>query len=83
MVNRCSLVVLFPESPYDGKWGPGSQLVFRASMHQLKPVFLVSRKAPKDSVHYRVANSDLFATVRGFWVVPHALEEGGLCDDEK
>ena len=82
MVKRCSLVVLFPESPYDGEWGPGSKLVFRASMYHLKPVFLVSRKAPKESVHYRVAESDLFATVRGFWVVPHPLEEGGLCDDE-
>ncbi len=82
MVKRCSLVVLFPESPYDGEWGPGSHLVFRSCMYHLKPVFLVSRKAPKESVHYRVAESDLFATVRGFWVVPHPLEEGGLCDDE-
>ena len=82
MVKRCSLVVLFPESPFDGKWGPGSRLVFRASMYHLKPVFLACRKAPKQSVHYRVAESDLFATVRGYWVVPHTLEEGGLCDDE-
>ena len=82
MVKRCSLVVLFPESPYDGKWGLGSHLVFRASMYHLKPVFVVTRQTPKGSVHYRVAESDLFAVLRGYWIVPHTLEEGGLCDDE-
>jgi len=82
MVKRSSLVVLFPESPYDGKWGPGSHLVFRASMYHLKPVFIVAKRAPEESVHYRVAESELFAVVRGYWIVPHTLEEGGLCDDE-
>ena len=76
------LVVLFPESPFDGVWGPGSHLVFRASMYHLKPVFVVSSKAPKESVHYRLAESDLFGVVRGYWVVPHPIEEGGPCDDE-
>ena len=82
MVKRCALVVLFPECPFDGIWGPGSRLVFRSAMYHIKPVFVVSRKAPKESVHYRVAESDLFGVVRGFWVVPHLLQEGGLCDDE-
>ena len=82
MVKRSGLVVLFPESPFDGVWGPGSHLVFRASMYHLKPVFIVSSKAPKESVHYLVAESDLFGVVQGFWVVPHPIEEGGPCDDE-
>ena len=82
MVKRCSLVVLIPENPFNEVWGPGSKLVFRSAMYHLKPVFVVSRKAPPQSVHYRVAESDLFGVVRGFWVVPHLLEEGGLCDDE-
>ena len=82
MVKRSALVVLFPESPFDGIWGPGSHLVFRSSMYHLKPVFVVSRKAPKESVHYRVAEGDLFGAVRGYWVVPHPIEEGGPCDDE-
>ncbi len=82
MVRRCSLVVLLPESPLNGIWGPGSKLVFRSAMYHLKPVFVVSRKAPKASVHYRVLASDLFGVVRGFWVVPHLLKEGGLCDEE-
>ena len=82
MVKRSALVVLFPESPFDGIWGSGSHLVFRSSMYHLKPVFVVSRKAPKESVHYRMAESDLFGAVRGYWVVPHPIEEGGTCDDE-
>ena len=51
-------------------------------MYHLKPVFVVSRTAPPQSVHYRVAASDLFGVVRGWWVVPHLFEEGGLCDEE-
>ncbi len=56
--------------------------MFRSAMYQLKPVFVVSRKAPLQSVHYRVVASNLFAVVRGWWVVPHLLEEGSLCDEE-
>ena len=82
MVKRCSLIVLLPESPFNGVWGPGSKLVFRSAMYHLKPVFVVSHKAPPQSVHYRVVASDLFGVVRGFWVVPHLLQEGGLCDEE-
>ena len=78
MVRRSGLAVLFPQSPFDGEWGPGSRLVFRSCLYHLRPVFVVSSKRPERSVHYRSAESELFGVVRGWWVVP----EGGPCDDE-
>jgi len=82
MVKRCSLVVLFPQNPLNGSWGKGSQLVFRASMYHLKPMFVVSSTPPKKSIHYRVVSSSLFGVVEGYWVVPHPVSDGGPCDDE-
>ena len=82
MVKRCSMVVLFPENPEDGSWGKGSRLVFRASLYNLKPMFIVSTTPPPKSIHYRVFKSSLFGVVDGYWVVPHPIKEGGTCDDE-
>jgi len=82
MVKRASLAVLFPQRPSDGSWGRGSQLVFRACLYQLKPLFVVSSRRPPLSAHYRVLRSSLFGVVDGWWVVPHPVEEGGTCDEE-
>ena len=41
-------------NPLNHSWGKGSSLVFRASMYNLKPVFVVSSNPPKSSIHYRV-----------------------------
>ena len=81
LVKRACLVVLFPEDPTTGQWGRGSRLAYRAALDQLKPVFVVCSEEPKDSEHYRVARSCLYG-VKGFWVVPHPISEGGTCDDE-
>jgi hypothetical protein len=81
LVKRCCLAVLFPEDPYSGQWGPGSRLVFRACLDQLKPLFVASSVAPRETEHVRVAGSTLYGVV-GFWVVPHPIEDGGPCDDE-
>jgi len=81
LVKRCCLAVLFPEDPYSGQWGPGSRLVFRACLDQLKPLFVASSVAPRETEHVRVAGSTLYG-VAGFWVVPHPIEDGGPCDDE-
>jgi hypothetical protein len=81
LVKRCCLALLFPEDPYTGAWGPGSRLVYRSCLDQLKPLFLVSSKAPRSSEHVRVAGSTLYG-VAGFWVVPHPIQDGGPCDDE-
>jgi len=81
LVKRCCLAVLFPENPCTGAWGPGSRLVFRACLDQLKPLFVVSSTAPRETEHVRVAGSTLYG-VQGFWVVPHPIEDGGPCDDE-
>jgi len=83
MVKRCSMVVLFPENPeHGGGWGKGSKLVFRAALYNLKPLFVVCSSPPPASIHYRVLRSNLFGVVDGWWVVPHPVKEGGLCDDE-
>ena len=70
MVCRCGLIVLVPENPFDHSWGKGSQLVFRSAMYQMKPVFVVSLRPHKPSVHYRLLSARLFELVEGYWVVP-------------
>jgi hypothetical protein len=81
LVKRACLAVLFPEDPCTGQWGPGSRLVFRACLDQLKPLFVVCSESPRQTEHVRVAGSTLYGVV-GFWVVPHPIEDGGPCDDE-
>ena len=63
------------------QWGRGSRLVFRAALDQLKPVFVIYSSSPKGSDHYRVVHSCLYG-VKGFWVVPHPISDGGPCDEE-
>jgi hypothetical protein len=81
LVKRACLVILFPEDPTTGQWGRGSRLACRATLDQLKPVFVVCSEKPKDSEHYQVAGSCLYG-VQGYWVVPHPISESGTCDDE-
>ena len=81
LVKRSSLVVLFPERPADRQWGPGSRHVFRSSLYHLKPLFVVASRPPAAPAYCRVVASDLFATVDGYWVVPHTFRDG-FCDDE-
>lgn len=81
LVKRCCLAVLFPEDPCTGQWGPGSRLVYRACLDQLKPLFVASSAGPWQTEHVRVAGSTLYG-VAGYWVVPHPLADGGPCDDE-
>jgi len=56
--------------------------VFKAALYNLKPLFVVCSSPPPASIHYRVLRSNLFGVVDGWWVVPHPVKEGGLCDDE-
>ena len=81
LVKRSSLVVLFPERPADRQWGAGSRLAYRSALYHLKPTFVVASQPPVAPAFCRVAAADLFATVDGYWVVPHTFR-GGLCDDE-
>ena len=83
LVTRCAMVLLFPESPnHNNNWGKGSRLVFKTALFHLKPVFVVTEKAPDPSMHYKVLKSNLFGVVNGFWVVPYPIEDGGTCDEE-
>ena len=76
------MVILFPGNPFDNlSWGKGSSLVFKAALYQLKPVFVVCSCPPEDSPYYMVLSSTLYG-VSGYWVVPHPVSDGGLCDDE-
>ncbi|MBA7536353.1 hypothetical protein ES705_28616 [subsurface metagenome] len=82
LVKRSCMVILFPENPYDNlSWGKGSSLVFKAALYQLKPIFVVCSIPPEDSPDYRVLSSAIYG-VSGYWVVPHPVSDGGLCDDE-
>ena len=83
LVKRSSLVVLFPERPCRPAVGSGlAALAYRSSA--LPPQADCSwwphgrLSAP---AFCRVAAADLFATVDGYWVVPHTFRDG-LCDDE-
>ena len=81
MVRRASVLVLFPEHPQTGRWGPGSTLAFRTAAHNLTPVFVVAASSPPDSLLYRIVPGKLFGVVSGFWTVPHPLFKGGPCDE--
>ena len=81
MVKRAELVVLFPDDPLTGRWGRGSTLAFRAATEQLKPVFVVSRTAPRRSPIYQVVAARLFDVADGYWAVPHPVA-AGTCDEE-
>ena len=81
LVKRSCMVVLIPDDPFTGQWGRGSRLVFRAALNQLKSVFVICSSCPKESDHYRVIGSCLYGA-QGFWVVPHPISDGGLCDEE-
>ena len=82
MVRRCSLLVLFPESPPDGRWGPGSRLAFGTALANLIPIFVAASAPPAESEHYRLLPDTLFGVLSGFWVVPHPVTEGGPCDEQ-
>jgi len=81
MAKRCAMLLLFPENPTTGKWGKGSTLAFETAIYTNKPVFVAEARPPKESNHYCVLPSRLFATVNGYWVIPHAYN-GGVCDEE-
>ena len=81
MVRRCSLLVLFPDNPATGSWGPGSRLAFQTARYNLKPVFLVTANPPKPSRYELQLRSNLFGVADGVWVIPHPTE-GGTCDEE-
>ena len=74
-------MVLFPERPADRQWGPGSRLAYRSALYHLKPTFVVASRPPVAPAFCQVAAADLFATVDGYWVVPHTFRDG-FCDDE-
>ena len=42
---------------------------------------VVASRPPVAPAFCQVAAADLFATVDGYWVVPHTFRDG-LCDDE-
>ena len=70
-----------PRAPCRPAVGAGSRHVFRSSLYHLKPTFVVASRPPVAPAFCRVAAADLFATVDGYWVVPHTFRDG-LCDDE-
>ena len=78
LVNRCSLLVLFPSDPI----GKGSALAFRSAIYACKPVFVVSKTRPKESHLYKVLYSNLFGVVEGWWCIPHIYQETGLTNEE-
>ena len=80
LVKRCCMAVVFPDDPVTGQWGRGSSLVIRATLEQLKPVFVVSSRAPASALHYQQSSGRLFG-VSGFWAVPHPIGTGGPCDE--
>ncbi len=82
MVRRCALAILFPDCRQDGTWGSGSRLVIRSALANLKPLFIVGERRPVVPAAYHVLPADLFAAVRGFWVVADPYGDGGTCDDD-
>ena len=78
LVKHSSVVVLFPERPTDGQRGPGSRHVLRSALYHLKPLIVVASRPPPAPAYCRVVASDLFATVQGYWVVPHTFRDGFL-----
>ena len=81
MVKRCCMAVLFPEGA-DRSWGPGSRLVLRAALEQLKPVFVASGTEPRAPAPAVLLPGSLYGLVGGWWVVPHPIHADGPCDED-
>jgi len=82
MVRRCALAILFPDCRPDGAWGSLSRLVFRTALANLKPLFVVGERCPAVPAAYHVLSAELFAAVRGYWVVADPYYgDGETCDD--
>jgi hypothetical protein len=81
MVKRSCMAILFPEGA-DGTWGPGSCLVLRAALDQLKPVFVASSVEPHAPAPAVLLPGSLYGLVEGWWVVPHPIHADGPCDEE-
>ena len=81
MVKRCCMAVLFAEGT-DGSWGPGSRLVLRAALEQLKPVFVASGTEPRAPAPAALLPGSLYGLVGGWWVVPHPIHADGPCDED-
>ena len=64
LVKLCRMAVVFPVDPESGTRGRGSSLVFRTTLQQLKPVFVVTDRAPKSSEHCRVLKAQLCGETR-------------------
>jgi|GEM_PF-2080852 len=84
MTNKCSMLILFPSDPI----GKGSNLAFKSTIMQSKPVFIVppdnirrlqDTDILKDNDIYTVYSSNLFGIVDGWWCLPPIYEESGLC----
>ena len=81
MVKRCCMAILFPEGR-DGSWGPGSRLVLRTALDQLKPVFVASSVEPRAPAPAVLLPGSLYGLVDGWWVVPHPIHADGPCDED-
>ena len=81
MVKRCCMAILFPEGA-DGSWGPGSRLVLRAALEQLKPVFVASGTEPRAPAPAVLLPGNLYGIVEGWWVVLHPIHADGPCDED-
>jgi hypothetical protein len=56
--------------------------VIRSALANLKPLFIVGERRPVVPAAYHVLPADLFAAVRGCWVVADPYGDGGTCDDD-
>ncbi len=81
LVKRCCMAVVAPVDPATGRWKRDSSLAFRACLEQLKPVFVIADKSPREGDLYRVFPAVLCG-VAGFWTVPHPVTDGGPCDEQ-
>lgn len=69
MIERAASVLLIPEAPKTGLWGPGSKLVYDTALKQAAPVFVAAARPVSAPRGFASIRGNFCDVLGGWWVV--------------